>query len=325
MNERIGKLRATWVLIQANRWYRAAQFGIVALAVVLMLRILTLGLSELQATNVQFDPAPLGVSLLLTWFAFYLGTFAWAEIVRATSPSVPYLQSIEFHLQSVAAKYLPGVGWSQVSKAVQLYRGGIPTGQISLVLVLELVLMLLTGLFVAFQSLSLASQSVLALSVAQEIGLAFVLLAICVLLPWLTVRLVGREPETRINELSFVVHLYLAELLDIIGWLAFGSGFWFTIWALGPLRVDLLPYSISTLALSVVVGIVVVFVPNGYGVRELTMSALLQAILPVPATIVIALVSRIVLVAAELLGLLPIMLILQRRASGKHQTRASKP
>jgi hypothetical protein len=265
--------------------------------------------------NLQFDFASLCTGLLLTWLAFYLGTFAWAEIVRALHPAVPYLQAIEYHLLSVATKYLPGVGWYQVSKVVQLYRGGVPASQTPLPVALEVALIVLTGLVTAFQSLSLSSQTMLTLSFSLQLAVALVLLMMCALLPWAVLRLVNRGPVSRISARELVLHLYLAELLDTIGWLTFGLAFWFIIRALGPLRLDALPYCIATLALSVMAGIAVIIVPNGYGIRELTMSTLLQAILPIPSSIVIALASRMVLVAAEFLGVLPVILIVGRRVT----------
>ncbi|MBM3127432.1 MAG: MFS transporter [Chloroflexi bacterium] len=315
MPEQVTRLRAVWVRVTSSPWYRIVQIMALGLAIGLMLRVLVLGILQLDMANLQFDFASLGIGLLLTWLAFYLGTFAWAEIVRAIHPAVPYFQAIEYHLLSVAAKYLPGVGWYQVSKAVQLYRGGVPASQIPLTVALEVALIVLTGLATAFEILSLASQTVLALSFDLQLGVAFVLLMMCALLPWAVLRLINRGPVSRISARGLVLHLYLAELLDTIGWLTFGLAFWFIIRALGPLGLDALPYCIATLALSVVAGLAVIVVPNGYGIRELTMSTLLQAILPISSSIVIAIVSRIVLVAAEFLGVLPVILRIGRRVA----------
>jgi hypothetical protein len=310
VGEKIAQWQTMWTRFAASPWYRVVQIAIVGVAISLMTRVLALSLSQIDWANLQFDPSALFIALLLTWIAFYLGTFAWGEIVCALHPELSYLQAIEQHLQSVAAKYLPGVGWQQVSKAAQLYyRGNVPASQTLLTVVLEMVLVVFTGLAVALQSLT--PRTVLGLSPDLQSGIALLLWMVCAALPFAVLKLVNK----RIDNRRLALHLYLAELFDVIGWFTFGLALWFIIRAIDPLPWDVLPYCIATLALSIVTGLVVVIVPNGYGIRELTMSALLQVFLPVPSSIIVALVSRVVLVAAEFIGVLPIMWLIGRRAA----------
>lgn len=309
VSEKIIQLRAAWTRLDVDPWYRIVQLAIVGLSFGFMLHALVLSLSQIDLANLQFDLASLLIGLLLTWIAFYLGTFAWGEIVRALHPELPYLRTIEYHLLSVVPKYLPGVGWQQVSKAIQLYRGGVPASQTVLPVALEVGLIILTGLATALQVLSLTQQAILGLSHTLQLATALLLWMVCMLLPFIVLKLINRGITERVSDRGLVFHLYLAELLDAIGWLTLGLAFWFIIRALDPLPLDVLPYCITTLALSVIAGLAVIIVPNGFGIRELTMATLLQTILPVPSSIIVALVSRVVLVTAEFLGVLPVVLI----------------
>lgn len=316
MLEKVTQWRAVWTRFIASPWYRVIQIATVGLSIGLMLRALMASLSQIDLANYVFDPAAFFISLLLTWIAFYLGTFAWGEVVRALHPELPYLRAIEHHLLSVSIKYLPGVGWQQVSKMTQLhYLSDVPTNWTVFTVILELGLIVLTGLTVALQISTLTPRIMLGLSPELQSGIALVLWTLCIVLPPAVLNLVGRQIGKGVDPKRFMFHLYLAELLDAIGWLTFGLALWFVIRAIDPLPLHALPYCVTTLILSVVTGLIVVIVPNGYGVRELTMSTLLQTILPIPSSIIVALASRIILVAAEFLGVLPVIWLIGRRAT----------
>ncbi len=105
-----------------------------------------------------------------------------------------------------------------------------------------------------------------------------------------------------------MLHLYFAELLDIIGWLSLGFSLWFSIRGFAPLHIEAFYYCIITLILSFLAGLVVVFAPNGFGVREVVMFTMLQTVLSVPSSIIVAFMFRIISILAELLGVLPVLL-----------------
>lgn len=315
MGARIASLFDGWKAFQSSSWYRAFQIAIIALSVGLMLRALLSPLSQIAVADLHVDMVALLSGLLLTWIAFGLGTLAWAEIVQALQPEVRYSRAIKYHLLSVVAKYLPGVGWQQVSKAVQLHRDGVPLSQTWLPVSLELGLTLLTGVATALQTLSSTQRTISRMEFGREVYWAAALLfwVICATMPLAAWKLANPRPLAPDVIRKFVFHLYLAELLDVVGWLLFGAALWSIAQGVASLPLEVLPYCIVVLALSVIVGLVVVIVPNGYGVRELTMSTLLQTILPLPVSIIVALLSRVVLVAAEFLGVLPLILISLRR------------
>lgn len=305
-----------WSRITSSRWYRIIQIAMVGLAIGMMFRTLIASLSHITLEKLELNPGALFISLLLTWIAFYLGMFAWGEVVCALHPEVPYFRTIENHLISVFTKYLPGVGWQQVSKVVQLhFILGVPTDRAIFTVASEMGLSILTGLTVVFSILGLTQWTMLGLGSDLQMGIAVMLWLLCIFLPLAVPRFVGRQTGKNVSTKHLVLHFCLAEILDMVGWLTFGLALWFIIQAVAPLPLDTLPYCIAALVISVVIGLVIVIVPNGYGARELALYTLLQVILPVPSSVIVALLSRIVLVVAEFVGVLPIIWFIRRRTS----------
>lgn len=275
-----------------------------------MLRALVSSLEQIDL-NFQFDVLSLAISLLFTLIAFWMGAFAWAGIIRSLNPQIPYLLAIKYHLLAITAKYVPGFGWQQVSKAFQLSRGGVPVSQTWQPVALELALVILTGLAVAAQTLYLTESTIFGQIVAPglKLGISIFLWAACAILPFVALRTVNREISMRAIRGKNVLHLWIAELFDIVGWITFGAALWFIVRGMAPIPLETLPYCVITLIVSFMVGFAVIVAPNGLGVRELTMSTLLQVILPIHLSITVALLSRVILVAAEFLAVCPFVLM----------------
>ena len=272
-------------------------------------RTLTMSLAQFKTVPIQFNMISLLIGQLLVWIAVWMGTFAWGEILRALHPDVPYRDAINYHLVSLAAKYLPGFGWQQVSKVFQLHRGGVSAKRTWQPVALELVLVILVGLALTVQLLSSTREAVFGLTAAPglKLGLAVLLWMSCAVIPVVVLMFTSKQSSkpTRVKE--FLLHLWFAELLDLGGWLALGLSLWFIIRGMAPLSINVINYCIISLILAYLAGLVIVFVPYGLGVREAVMYTMLQRVLPVSLSIIVALIFRIVTVLAELLGVSPIL------------------
>jgi len=303
-------LHSLWGRFRVSPWRRVIELALIGLSLSLMLRSLGANLSLVDFAGMQVDFDSLLMALLITWITVYIGTLAWAEIIRALQPEVSYRQAVMLHLLSAPAKYLPGLGWQQVSKGIQLRREGVPVGQTAVALLVEPGLTILTGLATAAQILVLKPPELLRSVLPPEIlsGLGAALWAVCLALPFLLIRFLSRGMAERADWKEPVLHLWKAELLYVIAWVTFGVALWYISRALFPLPLAALPYCIVALILSFIFGLVIIVLPTGLGVRELAMSALLQWVLPAPMAILSALMSRIILIGAEFLGVLPILI-----------------
>jgi hypothetical protein len=97
------------------------------------------------------------------------------------------------------------------------------------------------------------------------------------------------------------VFLVLSILIGWAGWWIYGLGVWFMAYSLYPIAWADLPQLIISLSLSVILSILIVFVPNGIGIREATMSVLMQGVLPLPLGIVVSILARLCVMAGELI------------------------
>ncbi|GAA2223800.1 hypothetical protein GCM10010232_05530 [Streptomyces amakusaensis] len=91
-------------------------------------------------------------------------------------------------------------------------------------------------------------------------------------------------------------------LLALASWLISGLHLWFLVLALDAPPWSGLTAAVGAFALAAVVSSLAVIVPDGWGVRELTITAALSAVLPAGAAATAAIASRAVCVAAELGG-----------------------
>jgi glycosyltransferase 2 family protein len=296
--------------IAASKWWRVIGIVLILSSLGLMGRAIALNLAQFKAVQFKFNLISLLIGILLAWFAVWIGAFAWGEIIRVLRPEVPYRDAINYHLVSIVAKYLPGLGWQQASKVFQLYRGGVPGSLTWQSVVLELVLVILVGLTIAFQFLWKKEKAIFGVSTVPgfQLGLAILLCICCAVAPIVILMFARKRSSEQIIAREFLLHLWLAELLDIAGWLSNGLALWFSINGVTHLSIDALPYCIIALIISFIGGIVIVFVPNGFGIREVIMFTILQSVLPIPLSITVALIFRITSVLADLLGVFPALI-----------------
>jgi len=267
-----------------------------------------LNLSQLDS-SFHFDFGSLLIGIVITCIAFWTGTLAWALIVCALNPDLRFFQAIQVHLLSVAVKYLPGLGLQQLSKAWQLHRAGNPAKRSFLAIGIEFGLLIITGMALLIQIWSSGTWILFGLKLDSGWGISIggLLWIFCLAAPLSVVWVLREEEEMSKRRWRFLSSLWLAEFLNLIGWLILSLGLWFTIRTLYTIPFEILPYCTLVIILSLLAGLLALFAPNGYGVRELTMSVLLQSVIPVPLTIMSAILSRIVFISVDILGILPLL------------------
>jgi hypothetical protein len=269
--------------IVSNKWWRVIGILFILLSLGLMGRNLVLNLSQLKTVQIQFNLISLLIGLFL---------------------ALQYRDAINYHLVSIAAKYLPGLGWQQASKLYQLYQGGVPTSQTWQSATVELILIVVVGLTVAIQLIIAIGWNIPGwLSTPGfRMSVAGLLWVCCAVAPIVVLQLTKKRNSRLKVRKGFLLHLWFAELLDIVGWLTHGLALWFIIGGVTHLSLDLIPNSIITLIISFIGGLAIIFVPNGFGVREAIMFTILQGFLPISLSILVAIIFRIVSIVADLLG-----------------------
>ena len=240
-------------------------------------------------------------------------------VYKTTFPTIKLKPIVQGYAMSFLPKYTPGYIWGYLSRADWLEsRAGIPGAYSWLATVVEVIVTLMSGAVVLLLNWAARGGSYLALAV------------LAVLLPWLVWLLMGltarfarkylKEERRQVLEAFSIPFprwaLFCAN--SIFQWLLLGLGlrlitagfsyptplpFWSALWA-----------HIYAFCLSWLGGFLAVLIPNGLGVRETVLNALLesQAGFSSSAALVVSVASRVLLFLAELGWLMLTLLIKQK-------------
>ncbi len=245
--------------------------------------------------------ASLGAGILV--YAAWLAS--WTLIMRHLGVALAPRQVVQGFYLSFLPRYIPGTVWGYLTRSEWLEQVfGVPYPVSVMGSVLEATGLLLTGLFWVGVYFCGQMTGWVQLIVATASG--GLLLAAWLVVPELATRvhrLVRREnpvPARRGRRPSAAWSA--AILLHLALWLAFGASLLFAAESMSAIASFNLLSSTFAASLSWIVGFLVIIVPTGLGVRELTLSTLLSSYAgfrPWQADVV-AVASRLAIVLAEL-------------------------
>ena len=247
-------------------------------------------------------PAYLFGALVLYVMAYFAQMGAWAVIMRFLQAPLAPRHVVGVYMLSFLPRYIPGTVWGYLSRnewLAQIYRVPYATSTVSSLLEVT--------------SLLLAAFSVSAIYVVDD-RWKVATAAGCVILLWLNWRLLpeiaGRVGRNRFRaepvRQNWLWLWLLGNILYVVFWTIHGAAILITSRALcGDASIDLAT-AVFAASMSWAIGLLVVFVPAGLGVRELTLASLLSrhAGVPTGQANMIAVISRVVLIVAELMVLL---------------------
>lgn len=198
-------------------------------------------------------------------------------------------------------KYLPGSVWSVVAQAEVAARLGVPRRTSTVAGLLSVGMSAMAGLAVGL----IALPGVLAAGGGPAYYLLLLLLPVGVavlhprvLNPLLSrmLRLMRREPLDQPLSGSAIAQTMVAFVL---AWLMLGLHYWVLVRALGGDPRDTLVPAVFGYALAAAVGMIVVPLPAGVGLREGALVLLLTPHLPAAAPLVAAVLSRFILLVCD--------------------------
>jgi glycosyltransferase 2 family protein len=261
---------------------------------------------------VLVQPGYLGLALGLTIAMYFVQATGWMWLMRYLGVRLTLRQCLAGFVTSFLPRYIPGSVWGYVSRSAWLQQTyGVNYATSSLGSFLEL------GFFLVTTGLI----TVLATAVLQPHLLAWAALAALALLlgTWFALPQVIRLYVRRLNLTSTSPPPAIDEKwawavvgLFIVFWLLYGASISATAVALGQAPTQLIWLTMAA-AQSWLVGLLVVFVPAGLGVRETTLAGLLtgQTTMTLQAAASTAVLSRFSLLMAEIVWLI-VGLILAR-------------
>ena len=269
--------------------------------------------ADLAAVPITFHLLPLLAASALTIVTWFLLVRTWAWSLRWWGQTLPMGPAVRIWFITNLSRFVPGGVWQFAHVSAEALGARIsPVAATGAILFQQLVL-LGTGLaLTASLAPVLPAAATGNLHPAMALGLASLgVVAVIILLPVLapvlerwTSRVLRREirwPGPGRAELT----RYVGTL--VLPWLAYGLAFWlFSRALLGASAPGILPAAAAFIG-SYVAGIIAVFAPGGLGVREAALVVLLSPVTgPAPA-LLLAIASRLWLVALEILTALGVL------------------
>ncbi len=317
----LGRMAGSIQALMRQPWFRVtAQFGIIAGCLAYLLSNLNGWLGFIRGLR-------LGYVWLVSALAFstvdvFVGAAAWCLILRGLCQPVSWLDAARTHIYSNLGKYLPGYAWQLVGKAYATNQLGVGAKVVGTGMVFELADLTMVGFGMALATGPEAFLQRWAIHKNLLVGVRIVGLML-IGAAFVVVTLFSSFMERRAAVARIVKRpLLLAIILTLGGWAMLGWTFWLVGMSVRHLSVVTIPLFMSTLAVSFLIGLFVIFVPGGIGVRESIMVLLLTPVVSAPGAVVVAGLSRVVFVLSDFVAaaLLRGMLSLKSRVSAVSKT-----
>jgi glycosyltransferase 2 family protein len=235
--------------------------------------------------------------------ALILGVATWHFIQKAYELGLSGFESARAHFASSVTRYIPGYAWQYMSKAYLSGGNHENLSNVSMALLTEFIILILGGFFllglfsIIFPTIpeaNLFSPIIwMVISVAGLLGI----------IAWFGFSLGFLKWNHNVLKKSYFI--FWALLCSLIGWISFGLANWYVIFAFTPtLSFQTFPQVQFAVIASMLLSILIIFVPGGIGVRESALAFLLQGILPLSMGIVISIMLRIGIILGELVSFL---------------------
>ena len=248
-------------------------------------------------------PADYLASFLAAAAGLFLFWASWLAILNGLGTRMPHRDSQTIYFAAQLGKYVPGGVWQAVIQTRLGQRNGVPrSAMLTCYALWAASACAVGGAFSVFILTNSRVQIPLPVLVGCVVA-ALLLVPIALhdrglphLVSWFFAKS-GRElPELRVESTS----ARLSVAFSAATWLIFGLHAWFLARPLGASLSDL-PLVIGAFALAFVAGVLAVPLPAGAGLREAVLVLTLGVVIGRPSAITVALMSRLIMILAELL------------------------
>ncbi|WP_217616010.1 lysylphosphatidylglycerol synthase domain-containing protein [Cellulomonas sp. GbtcB1] len=224
---------------------------------------------------------------------------SWRAVLAGVGSRLPHLAAARVYFLGQLGKYVPGSVWPIVAQAELSKEYGVPRARAGLASLTQMLVGLVVGVCVAGVTLALSSPDAFAsywwLVLVAVAGVVVLLPPVFNRLVTLALRVTRREPAGAIGGRAV-----LTSALWCLGmWAAFGTHLWLLARSVGAPSEGLFLLTTGGYALAWVVGFVIVFLPAGAGAREAALVLALAPALPREDALVLAVVSRFLMLAGD--------------------------
>ncbi|MBO2456812.1 flippase-like domain-containing protein [Actinomadura sp. LCR2-06] len=242
-------------------------------------------------------------ALLLGLAGLFAWTLGWRTFLGGLGSPLPLRVAYRISAISQLGKYVPGKVWALVTQIEMAREHKVPAERSFGSTLLAVASSTACGLAVAAVTLPLTSAAA-----RREYWWLFLLAPFMLaalhpkIVTWalgVMLRLVRRPPLEHPVSLGVTLR---AVGWTVLGWALFGAHTWLLCMAVGGDGPGLPFLATGAYALAFVAGFLVFIAPGGIGAREAALTLVLTPVLPPGAPIVVAIASRVLLTAADLLN-----------------------
>lgn len=305
---------------------RAAKLLALSAALVLACLALAHLWSGVQSHLARIHVATMVAGLALGVCAVFGAMLAWRALLADLGSPLPVRVTGRIVFLSQLGKYLPGSLWPYLAQVEMSRDQEVPRSRSAAVSVIAMAVNLVTSLLIAAITMPWASPA--ATRRFWPVFLAVPVLLLCVYPPVLNRLLRMLLRLARRQQLD--QQISLGGVGRAMGWgglgaLATGAQVWLLSADLAHVGLRDLPAVTGAYAFAWAVGFLVVIAPAGLGVREAALVAALSPLMSASAGLAIALVSRMLMTAADLLTAGGALLVRKRRHWVEAGERSAAP
>ncbi len=256
------------------------------------------------------------LSLFMSFLFFaasqLFSVWVWLQLLKKFGYELSFGKLFVIWWISAMGRYLPGKVWQLAGLAIMGEREGIPAEVTTSASILTQVLAILAGFVISIPIvMAQKKESIYFLLIT----VVFLILMVYppVFKRW--INFIGKK----IRGIEIRVHLNTLSLLEFIllyGFLWIGYGVGFGLFVRGITGANFTLDYIPIYAFSYIVGLITVFVPGGFGVREGLMTAFLKDRFGEAVASAVAIVARIWVTIVELFFFLIAISMMARRKDG---------
>jgi len=300
---------------------RTVGIALLVSALLFMGVVLIRGWREFRSHLSWVDVRLLALGELSILAAILLGAVMWSAIQRAMGLGFSWQEGMATHLVSGITKYIPGYAWQYLSKGYLSRKQGAPVRNVVLAMMTELVLLLAGGVALAALWGTLADRRGPFLQwVPHWAWLLIGVLSLFIALVWnCSLPALLRQKRESVTQAG----LWFALWIGVVGWFLFSIAAWVMSRSLYPVPLTAFPQHAIALIVSAIAGILVIVVPGGLGVREVTLAWLLKGELPIEVGVLVSIMLRLGIVIGELIASAGVFWWKRRRAPDTLTAEAS--
>ncbi|MEM7454498.1 MAG: lysylphosphatidylglycerol synthase transmembrane domain-containing protein [Planctomycetota bacterium] len=289
----------------------------------MLLGIAVLGLI-VKSTMVLLPGCTLVPDFTSPWFAIavilaivyrIINAYGWALVLHAMKMKVNGLQATRIWLHAESRRWLPGGVWGYASRAVQAGRLGVPAKVASASMLIELLLTMAAALLLFVPVFLFCREDFLEAlgSLAgyeQVFWIGLIAIAAMCGVTWVVRKKLAKKFEAVKQRVALIRGLEFdyRRMMSALGfYLLMGCLNGAVTWCLiASMTLDQYPPVIVVIAATSfawVVGFLAVFAPGGMVVREAMFATILGLWIPYSTALAIAVLARVIQLAAEVIGM----------------------